>query len=906
MTMAGPLLLRRAALAVLVLFSLLSVLLAEGDSSASSNAGTGSASAHPVYLVHLRAAAVASYRGGVEGLPATAAAQADPDTTGAGGAGSGSGASSLSQPGHSRQSSFGSGGSHGPSRVRLPRVDMQSAAVKSYMGYLAFLQARVMEDAAVDPSSVLHSYKVVSSGFAAALSPSQLQQLQQHPAVVAVHRSSTIHMLSTRPSTSFDWLDSVDSGNLAGSANQTRHRRGLKGLQGRRGLLHVQRQQQAQQQALQQQQQQEGAQVQGDGMVVGVVDSGIWPEHPSFSDKLISPPLSAPPSSWKGRCEPTKDFPASACNRKLIGARVFYQGFQEEVGTKDWDLKGDWLSPRDSTGTGTWLAGAAAGSANVPTAPVFGSSIGRLSGVAPRAHLAVYKVSWKSKTLGGNVASTVDVAAAVEAATADGVHVLLVAVKWDPATTYFESLHYFNAHLARVTVVFTAGDYGPPSTDAPEYRNVAHYNPFGLTVGASTTSQRYFTTVTLGNGTVLQGRGMGGGTIKPKLPVVAGAAAPGNVAAAPYCKPGSLNKGVKGKVVVCIGGRVLLVDMVQEVLAKKGAGVILLRDNLVAYDTLIPYDARLPVVLLLGSERSTLQEYIGGTASPKVTIAQRATSGAGEAPAMLLISSTGPVTDPSLTPEPAAPTNDILKPDLIAPGVCLFGAAPGTVAKAKMKSAAVAMASGTGVAASLTAGIAALVMQSNPAWTPAEVMSAMQTTADAVSNKGGPIKDAYGADATPWAMGQGHVSAAKVVDPGLVYPASSDDFYNFLAGQDATKAAEVKPAHLTLAPIHAFNLNRASISVSRLQGSVIVKRRVTNMGGVKATYTAAVVAPSGVDVTVQPSTFDIEPAGAVSFTVTLTPMAVSEEFVFGSLTWEDGKGHSVRSVIAVQPLALPA
>ncbi|GJP32556.1 hypothetical protein CLOM_g17180 [Closterium sp. NIES-68] len=359
MTMAGPLLLRRAALAVLVLFSLLSVLLAEeGDSSASSNAGTGSASAHPVYLVHLRAAAVASYRGGVEGLPATVAAQADPDTTGAGGASSGSGASSLSQPGHSRQSSFGSGGSHGPSRVRLPRVDMHSAAVKSYMGYLEFLQARVMEDAAVDPSSVLHSYKVVSSGFAAALSPSQLQQLQQHPAVVAVHRSSTIHMLSTRPSTSVDWLDSVDSGNLAGSANQTRHRRGLKGLQGRRGLLHVQRQQQAQQQALQQQQQQEGAQVQGDGMVVGVVDSGIWPEHPSFSDKLISPPLSAPPSSWKGRCEPTKDFPSSACNRKLIGARVFYQGFQEEVGTKDWDLKGDWLSPRDSTGTGTWLAGA--------------------------------------------------------------------------------------------------------------------------------------------------------------------------------------------------------------------------------------------------------------------------------------------------------------------------------------------------------------------------------------------------------------------------------------------------------------------------------------------------------------------------------------------------------------------
>ncbi|GJP78889.1 hypothetical protein CLOP_g9154 [Closterium sp. NIES-67] len=474
MTMAGPLLLRRAALAVLVLFSLLSVLLAEeGDSSASSNAGTGSASAHPVYLVHLRAAAVASYRGGVEGLPAT--------------------------PGHSRQSSFGSGGSHGPSRVRLPRVDMHSAAVKSYMGYLEFLQARVMEDAAVDPSSVLHSYKVVSSGFAAALSPSQLQQLQQHPAVVAVHRSSTIHMLSTRPSTSVDWLDSVDSGNLAGSANQTRHRRGLKGLQGRRGCCMCSG---SSRRSSKRCSSSNSKRVRRCREMVWWLEWWIRAFGPSFSDKLISPPLSAPPSSWKGRCEPTKDFPSSACNRKLIGARVFYQGFQEEVGTKDWDLKGDWLSPRDSTGTGTWLAGAG-------------------SRQCQRPHGSCLRLLHRPSLWCG------------PSGTPGGLQDVL-----EKQGSWLECLQY-----AGVTVVFMAGDYGPPSRNSREYQNVGNYNPFGLTVGASSTSQRYFTTVTL-----------------------------------------------------------------------ESAGIILLADNLVGNDALIPYDARLPVVLLLGSERSTLQEYIGGTA----------------------------------------------------------------------------------------------------------------------------------------------------------------------------------------------------------------------------------------------------------------------------------------------------
>ncbi|CAI5953762.1 unnamed protein product [Closterium sp. NIES-65] len=222
----------------------------------------------------------------------------------------------------------------------------------------------------------------------------------------------------------------------------------------------------------------------GEGMVVGVVDSGIWPEHPSFTDAAFP---SSCPAGWSGKCDATSEF---KCNNKLIGAWGFYKGFKEDTGGPD--LSKDWLSPRDSYGHGTWCAGyvvcrarsvqgtcAAAGNRDVAMAG------GRASGMAPAARMAVYKVLWYAE--GSFFGVQADVEAAVNQAVADGVDVISLSLGGMDATdTYFHHMPYLAASLAGVLVAFAAGNGDAPGYDPSGYRMIENFYPFYLTVGAST------------------------------------------------------------------------------------------------------------------------------------------------------------------------------------------------------------------------------------------------------------------------------------------------------------------------------------------------------------------------------------------------------------------------------------
>ncbi|CAA6675302.1 unnamed protein product [Spirodela intermedia] len=123
--------------------------------------------------------------------------------------------------------------------------------------------------------SIIYSYKHGFSGFAAMLTDSQAKKLAGMTGVLSVRLSRTLQLSTTR---SWDFL-------------------GLSYNNPPSQLLHKARL--------------------GDGVIIGVVDSGIWPESKSFDDSGYGPV----PARWKGTCKTGKEFNASHCNRKIIGAR---------------------------------------------------------------------------------------------------------------------------------------------------------------------------------------------------------------------------------------------------------------------------------------------------------------------------------------------------------------------------------------------------------------------------------------------------------------------------------------------------------------------------------------------------------------------------------------------------------
>ncbi|CAI7909329.1 unnamed protein product, partial [Closterium sp. NIES-54] len=420
-----------------------------------------------MYIVRLGSAPpLAAYRGGIAGYPATVPTSSDDDARGDGeddswvilqrpaGAMSGSVSSRSEVDSSSGNMTLENTSSLKATPERSPgdpaaggvRMSMRAPHVRAYAEMLARLQAEVASEVDIAADNIAYSYKHVTNGFAALLTPAQLRRLARHPAVASARPSRPL-----RP-------DTIDSPAFLGLAElasaRNRANRGSGGTWSALG----------------------GQQRAGEGMVVGVIDSGIWPEHPSFSDKNFS---ASRPNGWSGSCDATSDF---RCNNKIIGARVFNAAFRAKHGKPD--LSTDWLSPRDGFGHGTWCAGAAAGNSGVPMAG------GGASGMAPAARLAAYKVFWYSqgdrpemRALGGESA---DLLAAVNQAVADGVHVMSISLSADdPEATYIDDVAYMNANLAGVTVVMSAGNNGAPlSNPLGSYRTISNFSPFYLTVGA--------------------------------------------------------------------------------------------------------------------------------------------------------------------------------------------------------------------------------------------------------------------------------------------------------------------------------------------------------------------------------------------------------------------------------------
>uniref|UniRef100_A0A453HDM8 Subtilisin-like protease n=4 Tax=Triticinae TaxID=1648030 RepID=A0A453HDM8_AEGTS len=637
----------------------------------------------------------------------------------------------------------------------------------------------------------------------------------------------------------------------------------------------------------------------GGDVVVGVLDTGVWPESKSYNDAG----LGEVPSSWKGTCMAGADFNSSACNRKLVGARFFNRGYEAAMGPMDTSRES--RSPRDDDGHGTHTSSTAAGAA-VADADLFGFASGTARGMAPKARVAVYKVCW----LGGCFSS--DILAGMDAAVADGCGVLSLSLGGGSADYARDSVAIgaFAAMEQNVLVSCSAGNAGPGSATLS---NVA---PWITTVGAGTLDRDFPAYVQLGNGKNYTGVSLYAGKAPPSTPttlIYAGNAS--NSTSGNLCMPGTLSpEKVQGKIVVCDRGISARVQKGFVVRDAGGAGMVLA--NTAANGQELVADAHLlPAAGVGEKEGAAIKSYIASESKPTATIVVAGTQvDVRPSPLVAAFSSRGPN---MITPE-------ILKPDIIGPGVNILAAWTGkagpTGLAADTRRVNFNIISGTSMSCPHVSGLAALLRSAHPEWSPAAIRSALMTTAYSTytGGAGAPILDAAtGAAATPFDYGAGHVDPTRAVEPGLVYDLGTSDYVDFLCALKYTPnmiAALARSKTYGCAANKTYavsNLNYPSFSVaySTANGeagdssatTVTHTRTLTNVGAAGTYKVDASVSMSGVTVDVKPTELEFTAAGEKkSYTVSFTAAKSQPSGTagFGRLVWSDGK-HSVASPIAI-------
>jgi subtilisin family serine protease len=617
----------------------------------------------------------------------------------------------------------------------------------------------------------------------------------------------------------------------------------------------------------------------GEDIIIGMVDGGVWPEHPSFSDRTGSNSSGQPGKlnyqqipGWHGKCTPGEAFNASMCNQKLIGAQYFVEGRLANLAMPEYE----YLSPRDFGGHGTHTSSTAGG--NAVTVP---ASSGRISGFAPRARIATYKVCFDDGAGTGTCFNS-DSVAAIDQAVVDGVDVINFSV--GGTTTSFINVvevAFFNAAESGVFVAAAGGNSGPTAG------TVAHPSPWITTVAATSHPRSGSTTITLGNGASYSGASTAAAT--PSLPIVLSSAVglpDGNNPATPddeiaLCFPGALDPvKVAGRMVVCDRGVNARTDKSLAVALAGGRAMVLA--NVVA-GTLDPDFHSVPTIHVDPAVGAAIKAYAAG-ANPTGQLAAATITPTGPAPAVASFSSRGPL---------AAAGGDLLKPDVSAPGVNVMAA----VAPPGNGGALFAAYQGTSMASPHVAGLAALLKQLHPDWTPMMIKSALMTTATQMTGA---------ANVAPFNVGSGLVNPTAAMNPGLVFDSDAAEWLAFVCGTGQIPTANCTAAGV--APINPTDLNTPSIAVSRATESLpyVVTRRVTNVGGTSAVYNATVTPITGFTAVVSPQTLTIGPGETKSFTVTLTrtgTTAAFDAYQTGAMTWSDGT-HNVRVPIVVKPVQL--
>ncbi|KAM7494154.1 hypothetical protein LguiB_028763 [Lonicera macranthoides] len=688
----------------------------------------------------------------------------------------------------------------------LPFQELESLYYSFLPSTIAYAQRR---------TRMIHCYRHVLSGFAARLTPEEVESMAKKEGFVSAAPEKIYSLHSSRSPT-------------------------FLGLQQNTGLWRDSNQ--------------------GRGMIIGVLDTGIALNHPSFSGNGVPPP----PARWRGRC----DLPSTTCNNKLIGARTFFAGD----------------TPADTNGHGSHVASTAAGNF-VSGANVFGQATGTASGIAPLAHLAIYKVC-PGRDCPGNA-----ILAGMDTAIGDGVDLISLSLGFGSTPFYNSELAIgtFSAIQRGIFVSCAAGNSGPTGA------SLSNEYPWALTVGASTIDRNIRATAVLGNGVELNGESLSQPNNFPStlLPLVY-LGRTGNQQAA-WCFANAFNNvNVRGMVVLCDdGGNIGRVAKGQNVRNAGGAAMILVNEEIDGDS--IPADAHvLPATLVSYRDGTTIKTYINTTPLPQATISFRGTIlGVNGAPEVTSFSSRGP--------NQASP--GILKPDIIGPGRNILAAWPFSV-DGTTTGATFNIISGTSMACPHLSGTAALLKTTHPSWSPAAIKSAIMTTSTLSNKDGNAITNQNKQQANYYELGAGQVIPSMANDPGLVYDIQPDDYIRYLCGLGYTnqQVTIIARRPISCSPGFAIpeaQLNYPSFTIRLTSFPQSYTRTVTNVGDAISSYTVTIRMPSQVNVVVTPNSLNFTRVNQqLTYSVTFSRAVTTPTTIQGYLTWASSR-HAVRSQMSV-------
>lgn len=807
------------------------------------------------------------------------------------------------------------------------RLDADSATVEKYVAHLDDRRERVLD--AVPGVETLYDYSYTFNGFAAELTGRQAAKLTSTPGVVSVTRNTVAQLTSTGPNdgpgagagagadgqaetyirTAADGRDGAQGKVPTPAAQQppspddVSRSRG-EGLSGARSALTgptaVRTPHTSDAKALRTARPAQfpdtpsllglsgdkglwakagGPEHAGEGVIVGIVDTGVDPSNPMFAAlPEPRPDAGVIAKKWHGVCDPGED-PARkvTCNNKVIGAQWFGAGVPAD--------REDAPSPLDTSSHGTHTGSTAAGNYDVAASVPGGNAEGKLSGIAPAARLAFYKACWP-----GFGCPTADLTAAIDRAVADGVDVINFSLT-GTLTEQPDMEAMFNAAKAGVFIAASANNGGPDS--------VHHTGPWVTTVAAATHDTQYTASLVLGDGRRYTSISLNPGVDSAPLVEAAAVRKDGSDAGrAALCASGTLDPArAKGKIIVCDrGGDGIWTDSkADEVLAVGGKGLVV-TNTPTSDQQFFAYLYPVPLIQI-------------GTEDAKAVHAYASAAGATArfTPTKSSHQATREVTSFSSSGPDHFSDGDLLKPDIASFGETIpAGVVPGSTS---YYPGPFGFADGTSMSSPHIAGLGALLRQLHPDWSPMEIKSALMTTATTTDENGDPIGRVLADSASPLDYGAGLPRVTRATDPGLVYDSTSADWTAYLCAIGQKPATEDSGDACATAPkTDPSDLNYPSIAVGDLLGGQTVTRTVTNVSAQTATYKAKLQAPPGFRAEVTPKRLTVAPGESVSYKVAFErTSAAHDTWSFGSLTLSDAHGlHEVTSPIALRSVAFSA